>query len=125
MPLALLPLAFSPFSTIFNPMRKLFLVPLLMISSFISFAQLKSPDEFLGYPIGSRYTPHYNIVNYFREAAASMPTMMKLEQYGKTNEGRPLLLAYIATPENLTNLEKIRTQNLANAGMAPAEDAKT
>ena len=101
------------------------LIHVLVLSFFVSFSQLKSPDEFLGYPIGSRYTPHYNIVKYFREAAAAMPTMMKLEQYGKTNEGRPLMLAYIATPENLSNLEKIRTQNLANAGMLPAQDGKT
>src|SRR6478735_582941 len=106
-------------------MRKLMLIQVLVLSFLVSYSQLKSPDEFLGYPIGSRYTPHYNIVNYFREAAAAVPTMMKLEQYGKTNEGRPLMLAYIATPENLTNLEKIRTQNLANAGMLPAQDGKT
>lgn len=94
-----------------------FLLTFIVCSSF---AQLKSPDQFLGYPIGSRYTPHFNIVNYFREAAAAMPSMMKLEQYGRTNEGRPLMLAYIATQENLSRLEEIRKQNLANAGQGTA-----
>ena len=54
---------------------------LLFISNGL-FAQLKSPDEFLGYPLGSKFTPHYKTVNYFNQAAASMPQMMKLEKYG-------------------------------------------
>ena len=60
----------------------------LLISSYASFSQpLKSPGEFLGYSLGDKYTPHYKIVNYFQQAAAAMPRMMKLEQYGETNEG--------------------------------------
>src|SRR5260221_8614102 len=45
-----------------------------------------------------------------------MPGQMKLEQYGATYEGRPLLLAYIASPENLRRLEEIRLNNLRLAG---------
>ena len=44
--------------------------------------------------------------------------MVKLEKYGETNEGRPLLLAYIASKENLNNLENIRKNNLRLAGTA-------
>jgi len=47
-----------------------------------------------------------------------MPDMVKLEQYGETNEGRPLLLAYIALSENMQKLEAIRINNLRLAGMA-------
>jgi hypothetical protein len=81
-------------------------------------AQLKSPKEFLGYEIGSRYTPHFKIVNYFHHAANAMPSSMKLQQYGETNEGRPLLLAFISSPENISNLEKIRLNNLRLANLA-------
>ena len=71
-----------------------------------SFAQtIQSPDEFLGYPLGSKYTPHHKIVSYFKYALSAMPQMMKLDEYGQTNEGRPLLLAYIASAENLAKLE--------------------
>ena len=38
--------------------------------------------------------------------------MVKLEQYGQTNEGRPLLLAFISSAENIANLENIRKNNL-------------
>ncbi len=46
-----------------------------------------------------------------------MPQVMKLDQYGETNEARPLLLAYIATAENLGKLEDIRKNNLRLTGM--------
>lgn len=40
------------------------------------FAQLQSPDEFLGYELGTKFTPHYKIVNYFNHAAVAVPGMM-------------------------------------------------
>jgi hypothetical protein len=91
-------------------------------------AQVKSPEAFLGYKIGTRYTPHYRIVQYFQHLAKEAPQQLKLEQYGETNEGRPLLLASIASSQNMANLEAIRTNNLrlANATRdkaAPNENA--
>src|SRR5688572_3803688 len=86
---------------------------------FIGFAQnlAKSPEQFLGYKLGSRYSPHFRIVNYYKHVAETMPSTVKLEQYGETNEGRPLLLAYIASAENLARLDAIRTNNLRLAGI--------
>ena len=43
-----------------------------------SFAQLKSPEEFLGYKIGTRYTPHWKVVNYFQYIAVALPKSVKL-----------------------------------------------
>jgi Zinc carboxypeptidase len=91
-------------------------------------AQLKSPEQFLGYKLGERYSPHFKVVSYFQHVAQQSPDMVRLEQYGETNEGRPLLLAYIASKENFANLEKIRLNNLrlANAAAdkaAPVEEA--
>ena len=95
---------------------KLFSFLLLLISNGL-FAQLKSPDEFLGYQLGSKFTPHYKIVNYFNQAVVSMPQMMKLEKYGETNEGRDLLLAIVSAPENMAKIEEIRKNNLRLTGM--------
>ncbi|MGG9963011.1 M14 metallopeptidase family protein [Ferruginibacter sp. SUN106] len=98
--------------------KNLFVLLTILFSSYTSFSQeLKSPDQFLGYQLGDKYTPHYKIVNYFQQAALAMPKMMKLEQYGSTNEGRPLLLAFVASPENFTKLEEIRKNNLRLTGM--------
>ena len=100
-------------------MKKLFLVPAFIAIAFISIAQLKSPDEFLGYKLGTHFTPHFKIASYVYYIAAQVPDMVKVEQYGATNEGRPLLLAYIASKENFPHLENIRKNNLrlANAAM--------
>ena len=95
---------------------KLVLFILLFISTN-SFAQLKSPDEFLGYQLGNRFTPHYKIVNYFNQAAVAMPQVMKLEKYGETNEGRELLLAFISSAENMAKLDEIRKNNLRLTGI--------
>src|SRR4051794_18075881 len=92
------------------------LFALLLLSSS-SFAQIKSPGEFLGYQLGDRFTPHYKIVNYFNQAAASMPQMMKLEKYGQTNEGRDLLLACVSSAENISKIDEIRKNNLRLTGL--------
>jgi len=89
----------------------------LLFVSNVLFAQLQSPDEFLGYQLGARFTPHYKIVNYFNQAAAVMPQMMKLEKYGETNEGRALLIAVVASPENMARIEEIRKNNLRLTGI--------
>ena len=107
--------------------KSLLFVCLAFVSLIHVFGQLKSPDQWLGYPLGSRYTPHHKLVGYFQQAAAAMPQMMKLEQYGETNEGRPLLIAVIASAENLSRIEDIRKNNLRLTGMltdkAPDLDA--
>jgi murein tripeptide amidase MpaA len=103
---------------------------LLVIGLFIficSNAQLKSPDDFLGYKVGTRYTPHWKIVNYFQHVAANASSNVKLEQYGQTNEGRPLLLSFISSSENISRLEQIRLNNMRIANLAkdraaPIED---
>lgn len=95
-------------------MKKIFLYILLFWCSPFVKAQLVSPDEFLGYPLGSRFTPHQKVVEYFRRVSTSVKNI-QLETYGKTYEGRDLLLAVISSPENMSRLEQIRLQNLSLA----------
>ncbi len=98
--------------------RQIILIFIFFSSVSLSRAQLKSPEEFLGYKIGTRYTPHWRIVSYFNHVAASSPAQVKLEQYGETNEGRPLLLAFVGSAENIQRLENIRMNNLRLANQA-------
>jgi len=94
-------------------MKQIAILFLFITAVFIGQAQVISPEQFLGYKVGTRYTPHHRIVEYFRTIAAASPATVKLQQYGLTNEGRPLVLAYISSAQNISNLETIRTANLA------------
>jgi Zinc carboxypeptidase len=109
---------FILFSCILTDMRKIVLLFAALFCGLSMFAQLQSPEQFLGYAPGTHFTPHYQIVNYFQYIARTVPDMVKLEQYGKTNEGRPLLLATIASKENFLSLENIRQNNLRLANMS-------
>ena len=99
-------------------LKRIIVFLLITGTGIVSKAQLKSPEEFLGYKIGSRYTPHWKIVNYFNHVAANATTQVKLQQYGETNEGRPLLLAFVSSAENMQRLESIRMNNLRLANLA-------
>jgi hypothetical protein len=108
-------------------MHRKSLLPIFLVLFTAAMAQVKSPEEFLGYKIGTRYTPHFKIVNYFQHVAANVPAMVKLQTYGETNEGRPLLLAVISSTENLAQVEQLRLNNtrlanLAKDKMAPMEE---
>ncbi len=98
--------------------RKILLFSIFTCLFFSVQAQLKSPEEFLGYKIGTRYTPHWKIVNYFNHVATNAPSMVKLQQYGQTNEGRTLLVTFISTAENIQRLDAIKTNNLRLANLA-------
>ncbi|MGY0039612.1 hypothetical protein [Pedobacter sp. NJ-S-72] len=75
-------------------------------------AQVKSPDAFLGYPLGTRFTPHYQIVAYFKYLAGA-DNNIKLINYGKSYENRELLVAVVSSKENMGNLEQLRKNNLS------------
>jgi len=84
----------------------------LLFIPFFSVAQLKSPSEFLGYELGTQFTRHHEVVDYYQYLAEAEPQRMNLLEYGKTNERRPLLLATISTKENMQNLDKIRKEHM-------------
>ena len=95
--------------------KSLFLLTFLTFGSLFS-QGIKSPSEFLGYEIGSRFTRHHKVVDYFMYVSNTLSNI-KLEKYGETNEHRPLYLAYISSQENINNLERIRESNLAQTGI--------
>jgi len=89
---------------------------LLLFFAFVSFSisaqQLKSPSEFLGYELGTEFTRHHEVVDYYEYLAKEASDRVKLTVYGQTNERRPLLLAYVSSAANITNLENIRQEHL-------------
>ena len=99
-----------------------FVISFLIFSA--SAQDLQSPAQFLGYDIGTKFSRHHQVVDYFEHAEASFPQQIKLEQYGSTNERRPLLLAYISSEENMKKLEEIRKNNLRRTGILEGDVAQ-
>jgi hypothetical protein len=93
-------------------MKQLLIFLILFYSATLTVAQIKSPDQFLEYPLGSRFSTHEQVTGYFKHVAASSPKL-KLIPYGKTYEGKELMIAVVSTRENLNKLEQIRQNNVA------------
>lgn len=73
-------------------------------------AEPPSPAQVLGYELGERFTDHASLVRYLEQLAAVSP-LVRLERYGETPEGRPLLQVVIARPEVLERLEEVLELN--------------
>lgn len=100
-------------------MQKLYRVLLvaLLIVSFTNAQNLQSPSDFLGYEIGSQFSRNSQVIDYFEHVQSQLPNQVKLQEYGRTYERRPLVVAYVSSEENMRNLETIRENNLKNAGV--------
>ncbi|MEZ5042937.1 MAG: M14 family metallopeptidase [Saprospiraceae bacterium] len=96
--------------------KKLTWIICLLGNSIFLQAQLQSPDQFLPHALGENFTPHHLLVDYFEHVAANSE-LVKLKRFGYTSEDRPLLQAFISTPENLARLESIRINNLRRTGL--------
>jgi hypothetical protein len=78
--------------------------------------KIQSPSEFLGYKLGDQFTPHYRVVDYYKYLT-TVSKNIKLQEYGKTNEGRPLFLAFVGSDSNISRLEEIRINNMSLTGI--------
>ncbi len=96
------------------------LLPSLLFFLIFSFGfgqSIQSPSEFLGYEIGTQFTRHADIVNYFNHVAENS-SMVTYQEYGQTNERRKLTYAVVTSENNIRNIETIRTNNLKQIGLA-------
>jgi len=100
-------------------MQKFYQIVLVVLCSvsFTMAQQLQSPSDFLGYELGTQFSRHHQVVDYFKHVEAQLPNQVKMEKYGETYERRPLYVTYISSEENLRNLDAIRENNLKNAGI--------
>ncbi|MEL7159809.1 MAG: peptidase M14, partial [Bacteroidota bacterium] len=76
---------------------------------------IASPQDFLGYRLGERFTEYARSVEYFRMLAEASDRI-QLEQYGETYEKRPLILLTISDVANMNKLEDIRQNQLRLVG---------
>lgn len=78
----------------------------------ISTAQVSSPQEFLGRPVGSKITPHWKVLEYYKYVADKMPNRVHYQYYGDSFEGRPMYVFFVSSEKNIARLEDIRLQNI-------------
>lgn len=92
---------------------------------FLMSAQaVKSPSEFLGYELGSRFSRHHQVMAYYRYLAETTSDKIKFQPYGETYEHRPLTLLFVSSPENIARLEDIRQEHLKSTkGQGNADKA--
>lgn len=88
----------------------------LIIISTLKAQTIKSPDDFLGYELGTQFTFQYKAVEYFKYIADNSP-LAEYREYGTTNEGRSLGVCFVSSEENLANLEEYRKNNLIKTGL--------
>ncbi len=90
-------------------MRRLTLCLFVLLFAVAVQAQtaIPTPDQFLGYPLGERFTPYARILDYF-QLLATRSNLITMQQFGETYEHRPLMLAVITSPKNRAALDAIR-----------------
>ena len=66
-------------------MQKFYIALFLTLNAItFSIAQnLQSPKDFLGYELGTQFSRHHQVVDYFKHVASQMPSQVKLEKYEK------------------------------------------
>lgn len=98
----------------------------LLLSSFhVSAQNLISPSEFLGYNLGTQFSRHHEVIDYFKYISEQLPNQVKLQKYGETYERRDLYTVCISSEENIRNLKTIQQNNLKNAGILSGSPAQT
>src|SRR5688572_9029259 len=72
-------------------------------------AGIPTPKDVLGYHIGAprKLTYYEDILKYYRALAAATPRV-KIESIGRSDEGRELVVVWVSSDENITNLQRNR-----------------
>lgn len=81
---------------------------------------IPSPNAFLGYELGEKFTLYAHTIAYFDELDEASDRIT-VGSYGETYEGRPLIYAVITSASNQAKIEEIRKNNLALADASPQE----
>ena len=83
----------------------------LLTVSPVAAQQVPAPADVLGYELGERFTDHGAILRYIDALIAAAPERTRLEQYGETVEGRPLVQLVIGRADYLDRLDQILATN--------------
>jgi hypothetical protein len=94
---------------------KILLILLAVVFSNLTFSQDDfSPKAILGHDIGSDFSRHSKVIDYFQQLNSAFPLNSKVQSYGQTNEGRELMLMFIGSESTIQNLGKIHYLHFHN-----------
>lgn len=93
---------------------------ILLLTASTAYGQLQSPDEFLGYELGDRWTPHHRVLDYVNHVA-EQSEWVTVHSYGETYQHRELVYLVVTSPDNHENIEEIRLNNLRLTGLEEGE----
>jgi hypothetical protein len=91
------------------------LLSLFLVQTIFS-QKIKSPGEYLGYELGTKFTYHHKAVEYFTYVAENSKNA-EFITYGHSWEGRPLVACIVSSEANLQKLEEYKTNNLIKTGL--------
>ena len=74
-------------------------------------SDIPTPEDILGFQIGNWHVSHDQILYYMR-TLADKSDRIQLTTYAKSHEDRPLIYLTISDPENLKNLNEIKSKRL-------------
>jgi hypothetical protein len=80
-------------------------------------SKIPTPEQFLGYPVGSYFTRVDQVNAYFRELAR-VSDRVHVQSIGKTYEQREQIIVTITSPANYSKLEQIRQEHLSQVDPA-------
>jgi murein tripeptide amidase MpaA len=102
----------------------LILCAAFLILSFAVFAQIPTPKSILGFqPTDDKTIADWSqITNYFAKLDKQSDKVL-VKEIGKTTLGKPLIVAFISSPDNIKNLEKLRQINAKLANPNSIRDA--
>ena len=81
------------------------------------------PDEFLGFGIGERVAAPWQITNALK-TWSTQSERIKVVEYARTHENRPLHAVFISSPENINNLDEIKDNLSALSDARTTNDRK-
>jgi len=74
-------------------------------------SEISKPSDILDFEVGEKHITHDQLVKYMH-LIAEQSDRINIERYGWTYEHRPLLLLTISSPENLSDIDRIREDHL-------------
>ena len=80
-------------------------------------------EDVLGYAPGEQITWHRDAIRYFQALQAAAPERMTITEYARSWQGRELIYAVVSAPENIANLESVKSGMQSLADPRQTDDA--